>query len=100
MARYRRGWNGLTQISPEPVFIPEVMELQVFDVPKRTKIKVEVNRKKNRRNIVLKAVTACAAVSLFVACAAIEGAFPAWAGILAAVSVGWLLLFTFANRRK
>lgn len=98
MAKYRKGWNGLEELKAEPVFIPEVMELEVFEIPRKVRIKVEP-MKKSRKNIWLKGVTAAAGAAVVASCAAIEGAFPRWAGIVLAVSVGWLLLFTFANRR-
>ena len=99
MARYRRGWNGLTQINPDPVFIPENMELNVFPVPKRPKIEVVAVKKRSHRNVILKAVTVAAAVAYFGAVCTMHRPTVA-AGIVAGISLAWMALFAIANRGR
>lgn len=99
MARYRRNWNGLTEIKPDSVFIPENMELNVFPVPKRPKIEVVAVRKKSHRNTILKAVTAAAAVAYFGAACTMHRPTVA-AGIVIGVSLAWMTLFVIANRGR
>lgn len=102
--RYRRGWNGLTQISmpdPEP-FHAEAMDLQVFAVPKRPRITVEpMPRKRSGKNTVLWTITAIALAVLFIAFAAVDGpgtSMPVVAGMIAG-SMGWIATFAAVNRK-
>ena len=99
MARYRRGWNGLTQISPEPVFIPEVMELQVFDPNRKRQFKIRtmVVKKKSRKNLVLKLVTAAAGVGLVASACTLERP-TVIALVVFGVCAGWITLFFNANK--
>lgn len=99
MARYRRGWNGLTQINPEPVFHAEAMELQVFPVPKKVRIQTVAVRKKSHRNVILKAVTVAAAVAYFGAACTMHRPTVA-AGIVIGISLTWMALFVIANRGR
>ena len=99
MARYRRGWNGLTLLNPEVDTFPEDMTLKVFPVPKRPKIEVVAVKKKSYRNVILKAVTAAAAVAYFAAACTMQRPTIA-AGIVVGISLAWMALFAAANVRR
>lgn len=97
--RYRRGWNGLTEIHPEQVFIPEVMELQFFPVDKPIRLRVDAEPKKRRsmRNTVLWIVTGAALITLFTSALAT----PTVAGLAAFAGSGaWVATFFTANKRR
>lgn len=97
--RYRRGWNGLTPLNPEPVFHPEVMTLQVFPVDKPIRHPPGAESKKRRsvRNTVLWIVTGAALVTLFTSALATPtvAGFAVFAG-----SGAWVTAFFTANKRR
>ena len=97
--RYRRGWNGLTQINPEPVFIPDVMELEVFPVPKKTPIRVKKAHRKRKKNNILKASIGIAfSVMMLAGCTLQRPTITA--GVIIAICGTWITLFGIANEGR
>lgn len=98
--RYRRGWNGLTPLNPEPVFHPEAMTLQVFPVDKPSRIvEAEPKRRRSARNTVLWIVTGAALITMFASACAVQAA--TIAGLAAFAGSGaWVATFFTANRRR
>ena len=100
MARYRKNWNGLTRIYPDPVFIAEALELDVFPVPRRPKITVEpMPRKRGRKNRILKLITGAAFVAMVAAgCTLERPTVAAW--VVFGAAAGWLIVFGIANQKR
>lgn len=85
-------------MNPEPVFHPEVMELQVFAVPKRPRVTVEpMPRKKSRKNTVLWGATLAALAGLIMAGCAQR--MTTAVGVVMAVCITWVTIFLAVNRR-
>lgn len=99
MARYRRGWNGLTQINPDPVFIPENMELNVFPVPKRPKIEVVAVRKRSHKNSILWGITFAAFTVMVMAGCTLQRPTAA-AFIVMGLCGAWITFFLKVNEGR